>query len=95
MDAKKWRKELSDAKKREQDWCDKSKKLWDLYRGNEKTRNSFNILYSNTDILAPSLLNSAPVPDVRRRFRDDDPLGKAVSTVMERALSVVCDQDDC
>lgn len=94
MDAKKWRRELADAKRREKDWSDKAKKLIALYRGDQRKRNSFNIFYSNTDILAPSLLNSTPTPDVRRRFRDEDPLGKAVSTVMERALSVVLDQDE-
>ena len=94
MNAKRWRKELADAKKREQAWLDKGRKLWDIYRGEQSARNSFNVLYSNTDILAPSLLSSTPVPDVRRRFRDEDPLGKAVSAVMERALSVVCDNED-
>ena len=61
----------------------------------EKTANSsFNILWSNTDTLAPAVFNSLPTPDVRRRFRDADPVGKQASEIIERTLSYEQDQYD-
>ena len=51
----------------------------------------FNILYSNTETIAPALYNSTPVPDVRRRFRDDDPVGKVAAQLLERCLIYTLD----
>lgn len=48
----------------------------------------FNILFANTQTTIPALYNSEPVPDVRRRFGEDDPDGKNVSTALERAISI-------
>src|SRR5579859_6377635 len=93
-DARRWKKELQLAKKRERDWFTDAEKIVARYRGEEKKRNRFNVLWSNTEILRPAIYNSRPNPDVRRRFRDADPVGKAVSEVLERALSVFVDLDD-
>lgn len=90
---RKWKRELALARKREKDWRGEAEKIVKRYRGEEKTRNRYNVLWSNTDVLLPAIYNSKPDPDVRRRFRDSDPLGKAVGEVLERALYVVCDGD--
>jgi hypothetical protein len=93
-DARRWKKELQLAHKRERDWEREAEKIVKRYRGEEKKRNRFNVLWSNTEILRPSIYNSRPNPDVRRRFRDNDPVGKAVSEVLERSLSVFVDGDE-
>jgi hypothetical protein len=93
-DARRWKRELQLAKKREKDWFSEADKIVKRYRGEEKKRNRFNVLWSNTEILRPSIYNSRPNPDVRRRFRDSDLVGKAVSEVLERALSVFVDGDE-
>lgn len=93
-EARKWKKELQLAVKRERDWTDESDKIVKRYRGEEKKRNRFNVLWSNTETLRPAIYNSRPNPDVRRRFRDADPVGKAVSEVLERSLSVFVDGDE-
>lgn len=93
-EARKWKKELQLAKKRESDWFKEADNIVKRYRGEERKRNRYNVLWSNTEILRPAIYNSRPNPDVRRRFRDADPVGKAVSTVLERALSVVVDGDE-
>ena len=86
---RRWMVEISLAKKRMKDWREKAKKLWDLYHGTSTSRkkNSYNALYANTEILAPSVYNTMPTPDTRRRFAQNDPLGKAVSEVINRSLS--------
>jgi hypothetical protein len=93
-DARRWKRELQLAKKRERDWFQEADKIIKRYRGEEKKRNRYNVLWSNTEILRPSIYNSRPNPDVRRRFRDSDLIGKAVSEVLERALSVFVDGDE-
>lgn len=54
----------------------------------------FNILYSNTETLAPALYNNLPRPVVQRRFKDDDPVGKAASDVVKRVLEYLLDSND-
>lgn len=93
-EARRWKKELQLAGKREKDWRSDSEKIVKRYRGEEKKRNRFNVLWANTQILRPAIYNARPNPDVRRRFRDADPIGKAVSEVLERSLSVFVDGDE-
>lgn len=83
---KRWLLELKLADKRESDWRKKAENVWKRYRQNNAKRNSFNILWSNTETLRPAVYNSTPKPDVRRRYKDADPLGKAVSEVLARSL---------
>lgn len=88
-----WWKELQLCGKREKTWFDKADKVVKRYRGEEKKKNRFNVLWSNTETLRPAIYNSRPNPDVRRRFRDADPVGKAVSELLERSLMVVVDYE--
>jgi hypothetical protein len=92
-EVRRWLMELSLAEKRDKDWRDLGKKIWDIYRGKGRRKNSFNILWSNTETLAPAIFNSAPQPNVRRRFKDADPVGKVVSTVLERCLEFQTDTE--
>lgn len=98
---RRWLMEIKLADREEENWRKEAKRVVEIYR-NEKDeggiiaqakRNSFNILWANTEILAPAVYNSTPKPDVRRRFRDSDPIGKVVSEVLSRALSYSV--DDC
>lgn len=93
-DARAWKKELELAGKREKVWREEGDKIVRRYRAEEKKKNRYNVLRSNTEILRPALYNTKPEPDVRRRFRDSDPLGKAVSEVLERSLTVFVDGYD-
>ncbi len=95
---RRWLLEIKLAQKREKDFREKGKNILKKYRGQDRKKNSFNILWANTEVLRPALYNSPPKPDVRRRFRQNDALGKAVSEVMERSLSYCTDAydlDDC
>ena len=95
-----WIAELDLADKTEENWRERAKDVQDRYR-DEKSQNDrryssanrYNILYSNIQTICPALFNQSPKPDVRRRYRDADPLGKEISEVLERALSFT--MDDC
>lgn len=46
----------------------------------------FNIMWANVQILVPATFSRLPQPDVSRRFRDNDPVGRVASLILERAL---------
>lgn len=92
-EVRRWLKEIDLADKSEQDWRASGEKILKRYRSRQRRKNSFNILWSNTETLAPALFNTPPAPDVRRRFRDDDPVGKAVSQLLERCLEFQVDTE--
>lgn len=92
--ARRWILEIQMAKKREKDWRESAKKVYEKYRGEKAKKNSFNILWANTEVLRPAIFNSPPKPDVRRRFRSNDALGKAVSEVLERGIAFSVDAYD-
>lgn len=92
-EVRRWLKELDLADEQEKEWRATSEKIWKRYRGQKRRKNSFNILWSNTETLAPALFNTPPAPDVRRRFRDEDPVGKAVSQLLERCLEFQTDTE--
>ena len=91
---KRWLLELKLADKREKEWRDKAAKVWGKYRQKDANKHSFNILWANTETLRPAVYNSLPKPDVRRRYKDEDPLGKAVSEVLGRSLEYGLDTTD-
>ena len=90
---RKWARELERAHKRENAWRQEGEKIVRMYRAEEKKATAFNILWSNTETLRPALYSDVPRPDVRRRFKDADPVGKVVSEVTSRALQVALDGD--
>jgi hypothetical protein len=49
----------------------------------------YNILYSNTEVLAPSLYSATPKPDIRSRYRTQDV--KPIPEILERFLRVASD----
>lgn len=99
-----WLLELDLAGKVEKSWRDRAQDVQNRYRDEKQAEKfayetyssgtRFNILYSNIQTICPALYNQTPKPDVRRRFRDRDPLGKVISEISERALSYTMDAYD-
>lgn len=87
-----WIAELEMADAAEKDWREEAKEIWLQYEGDKAK--AFNMLWSNTETVQPSVYNSTPKPDVRRRFRDDDVTGKWASRAVERGLSYSLDVYD-
>ena len=88
-----WLKELDSARKRLKDYRKDASRVVKLYEGGKAQESPFNILYSNTETLAPALYNNLPRPVVQRRFKDDDPLGKVASDVARRSLEFLIDNE--
>lgn len=83
--------DLQASLKREKDFRKDGWKFVKMYEAGEKKQNSFNILYSNTETLAPALYSSTPRPVVQRRFKDDDPLGMVAAKAGQRILEYLID----
>ncbi len=94
-----WLDAIELSSKEEDQWRKRAEEATNIYRSGskDKTENrsrTFNILFANVDTTVPSIYNSTPVPDVRRRYNDEDKVGKQVSDIIERAISYSVDAYD-
>lgn len=75
VDKKYWRECLDDAERTEQDWRKRAREIIQIYRNEspagrnrKSSETTFNILYSNTEVMAPAIYQRPPKPLVRSRF---------------------------
>ncbi len=73
-------------------WEGRGEKIVQRYRDEQRAKQDndqtkFNILWSNVNTLVPATYSRIPQPDVARRFRDQDPVGRVASLILERALT--------
>src|SRR6478609_5909182 len=92
--AKYWLKQITLADKRMKKYLDSAKEVVELYEAQNQANNEFNILYSNTETLLPALYNALPRPIAQRRYKDADPVSKAVCDTITRALEYTIDTPD-
>lgn len=62
------------------------KRYRDDNRNSQDTGSRFNILWSNVQTLKAATFARLPKPDVSRRFKDSDQVGRVASLMLERAL---------
>lgn len=83
--------EIRIYEKQADEWEAKGKKIIRRYKDDrsprEGERNRFNILWSNIQTLAPSVYGNTPKPNIERRFRDDDDVGRYASDILERCVT--------
>ena len=91
-----WFLELGDADKEEAEWRQRAVAVEEQYRAEQENENQsrFHILWSNTQVLHAAIFSGDPEPDVRRRFRDKDEVGKNAAIVLERAIKYTKDNHD-
>lgn len=93
--AKFWRAEIDGAKKREDRWRKRARKVVDRYADERDDRTDgderrANILWSNTEVLKSALFQGLDQPDVRRRFpgsTPDDRAARTAALILERSAS--------
>ncbi|MAF89541.1 MAG: hypothetical protein CL963_03490 [Euryarchaeota archaeon] len=97
---KRWLDEIHLSEVAEKDWREDSLNALKIYNGydwldqtHDKKKKTFNILWSNVETKRPALYNQLPRPDIRRRFKDQDKLGKVISELMERCISFTIEND--
>lgn len=93
--ARRWHKELRLAKREDDKWIKRGKKIVKRYR-DERTgwadnTKRYNILWANVQTTIPALYGRTPRADVQRRFKDQDPVGRTAAQIIERALQYEID----
>jgi hypothetical protein len=85
-------------------WQERSEKIIRRYKADSMTDKGynlakFNILWSNVQTALPATFSRLPKPDVSRRFKDTDPVGRVAALILERALNYelehYCDYRAC
>lgn len=86
----KWLNAISTYDSKFQPWQQRVEKILLRYRDERQPSgvngSRFNILWANVQTLIPATFSRLPQPDVSRRFRDNDPVGRVAALILERAL---------
>lgn len=92
-----WVTEIKLYEKEAENWTKRAKKIVKRYKDERKdtvtTGARYNILYSNVQTLLPAYFSRSPKPDIQRRFKDDDDLGRITADVLERCTNYFVDTD--
>jgi hypothetical protein len=88
---KSWLDDIANYDREFQKWDSRVDKIVKRYRdenrpAGDSTSAKFNILWSNVQTLTAATFSRVPKPDVSRRFRDNDPVGRVSSLILERDL---------
>lgn len=95
-----WVTEIELYDKEADKWVKRGRKIVKRYKdersnNNDDTANGrrYNILYSNLQTLLPAYFSRNPKPDIERRFKDKDDIGRIAAEVWERATTYFVDND--
>ena len=86
----KWYKTITNYERTFKKWEARTDRIIKRYKDDSRYQSNpnsrFNILWSNVQVIQPAIFARLPRPDVSRRFRDNDPIGRVASMMLERAL---------
>lgn len=85
-----WQEEITLYDRTFEKWSKRGKKILKRYKDQRTPREEavtrFNVLWSNIQTRLPALYARDPKPEVERRFKDRDPVGRVTSEVLERSI---------
>lgn len=97
LSAQPWHDELKRYQTEFKRWTERGNDIVKRYRDERKDTQDnarFNIFWSNVQTLKPAIFSKPPMPEVSRRYNDADPVSRAASTILERALDYEIKQYD-
>lgn len=92
--AQQYIKDINSRLSAEATWRKKAQSVVEIYECKNIEEIPYNILYANTEVISPAIYSRLPVPVVRRRYDDEDPIGKQASEVAERMLEFIINNPD-
>jgi hypothetical protein len=95
--ATRWQQEIVRYEKWAGDWtrkCNRILKLYARQKADVSKKRKFAMLWSNTEVLKPSVYSRPPVPQISRRYKDKDKIGRVASELLERSVTVALDLTD-
>lgn len=92
-----WKRCIEAADRKEKSWRKCGESVVEKYRDEKRQmegdrQHKFNMLWSNTEVQSSAIFQGNVQPDIRRRHRTADPVGKAGATIIERALAYEADE---
>lgn len=87
--AQRWIETIAVYEREFKKWEGRVEKILKRYKdeGRKDTSGArFNILWSNVQTAIPAVFSRLPKPDVSRRHRDNDPVGRVAALILERGL---------
>ena len=94
---KRWVQEIKFYETKAERWEERGKKILRRFKDDRSPREQkvprYNILWSIVESSRPALFSANPKPNVERRFRDKDDLGRVSSMVLERAITYFVNED--
>lgn len=94
--AERWKAEIRAFSKEREGWRKRVEAIEKRYRDErEETDDArrFALLWANVEVLLPTLYARDPKPEVSRRFKDRDPVGRVMALILERNLDVALERD--
>ena len=96
-----WVAEIELYERESLNWRTRSKRIRKRYKDDRGSNDSsdirvgcrFNAFWANIQTQMPSLYARNPKPDIQRRFKDADPVGRVTSDILERCASYFTDTD--
>lgn len=98
--ARRWISEIELAEKAQAPWRERGRRIIERYIEDRNETSTdvkarrFSLLWSNIQTLGPAVLARVPQAVVGRRWKDQDPVGRTASEVLERALNFAVDAID-
>lgn len=101
MSVQYWQDEIKLYNREFEKWHKRGKRVEERYLDERAISNNgvdnagdarFNILWANTETVFPAVYNRMPKPDVSRRYKDKDPVGRVASLMLERSLEYEIEQ---
>lgn len=94
-----WKDQLEKAASYFQAWKSRCEKIENIYLQQQTDKAStakrnFPMLWANISVLQPATYARTPQPAVDRRFKDDDPISRTASEMIERNLSYLMEAAD-
>src|SRR5574337_1400330 len=80
-----------------QRWEERCKTIRERYRYDNSKKSQtrkYQMLWANMEVLKPAVYSRSPTPVVMRRFRDQDPVGRAATQMLERDCKFQLDLND-
>lgn len=95
---KRWTEEIRFYEQQAKPWETRSDKIVSRYKDDRKNQNTqnaprFNVLWSNVQTLRPAIFARTPKPDIERRYRDKDDIGRVTSMVLERSITFFVNEE--
>ncbi len=91
-----WLQEIEAYEREYSSWIERCKKINKIYKSchsDDKLTNKseVNLFWANIQTMKPALYAKLPIPQIDRRFKDYDPVGRVASEVLENCTNFILD----